>query len=186
MLLTDHEILRWAKAGGISPFIEDHLNPASIDITYGVELLVEQCLSRGGSRLVPVDLAGYAEHDPYQLSPGGFALAQVAESIDLSLPFNPDCWLNVIAKGKSGRAREGLDLLNAGFAEVGYQGNLTLAIKNQLQHDDQLIWPGKRFAQLLFYTSNQPDSLYKGHYQNDSTVQASRGYFAVNTCLSNG
>lgn len=185
MLLADHQIRRWAQAGGITPFIEDNLNPNSIDITYGDELLVEQPLSRGGSRLVPVNLQGYAEHDPYLLPPGGFALALVAERINLSFPFVPDdsgshVTLNAVAKGKSGRAREGLDLLNAGFAEVGYQGNLTLAIKNQLQHDDQLIWPGKRFAQLLIYSSDQPEAFYQGHYQGDSAVQASRGHFITN------
>lgn len=184
MLLTDHEIRRWARAGGITPFNEDNLNPNSIDITFGNELMVEQALSRGGSRMVPVDLGSYAEHDPYLLPPGGFALALVAERIHLGERFTlctgEDAWINVVAKGKSGRAREGLDLLNAGFAEVGYQGNLTLAIKNQLQYDDQPIWPGKRFAQLLFFTSDEPNDYYKGHYQGDSAVQASRGHFTTN------
>lgn len=184
MLLADHQIRRWAQDGGITPFIEDNLNPNSIDITYGDELLVEQPLSRGGSRLVPVNLQGYAEHDPYLLSPGGFALALVAERINLGVSLvgrdGIIRWPSVVAKGKSGRAREGLDLLNAGFGEVGYEGNLTLAIKNQLQHDDQLIWPGKRFAQLLIYSSDQPEAFYQGHYQGDSAVQASRGHFITN------
>ena len=185
VLLTDHEIARWAKAGGITPFREEHLHPNSIDITIGNELMVEQPLARGGSRMIPVDLRGYAEHDPYLLQPSGFALILGAERIHLGERFvtatAEDRWINVVAKGKSGRAREGLDILNAGFAEVGYQGNLTLAVKNQLQYDDQLLWPGKRFAQLLLYTSDEPTSLYSGHYQGDSRVQASRGHFTTNT-----
>ena len=184
MLLADHEIRRWATAGHVTPFNENNLNPNSLDITIGTELMVEQALSRGGSRLVPVDLSQYAEHDPFLLEPGAFALIGVAERISLGerlvLCTGEDAWINVVAKGKSGRAREGLDLLNAGFAEVGYQGNLTLAVKNQLRYDDQLLWPGKRFAQLLFFASDEPNDYYKGHYQGDSAVQASRGHFITN------
>lgn len=184
MLLTDHEIRRWATAGGITPLNEDNLNPNSIDITIGNELMIEKSLSRGGSKMHPVDLRGYTEHDPFLLAPDEFALIGVAERINLRERFvlctGEDAWINVVAKGKSGRAREGLDLLNAGFAEVGYQGNLTLAVKNQLCYGDQLLWPGKRFAQLLFFASDEPNDYYKGHYQGDSAVQASRGHFTTN------
>jgi deoxycytidine triphosphate deaminase len=182
MLLNDYQIASWADTGGMTPFNRNNLNPNSVDLTIGDEIAVEK--NNGELGLVKLHL--YSEGAPFYLHPEQFGLIKVAEYIDLSLPgfieeFNFDeVFLTARAVGKSGRAREGLDLLNAGFAEAGYKGNLTLAVKNQRTRAVQALWPGKRFAQLLLTPCRRPSNLYNGHYQGDTGVQPSRGHFTTN------
>lgn len=185
MLLNDKQITSWADTGGMTPFNRANLNPNSIDITMGDEIALE-----GGAGFFPHSIADYSEAEPFELGAGEIALIKVREWIDLSLAIvigeysyggtlRP-MYLTARAVGKSGRAREGLDLLNAGFAEAGYKGNLTLAVKNQRTRGPQKLWPGKRFAQLLLTPCLQPSAFYDGHYQGDSNVQPSKGYFHTN------
>lgn len=170
MILNDHEIKLFASMSGIHPFNPSQLNPTSYDIAMGNTLAIET-----ETGMKPFHLS---DSETYALEPGQFALLSVREHIDLRTPYGMQ-YLSTVTLLKSSRSREGLQLLRAGWAEAGYYGNLTLAVKNVTQHSRITLFPGFRFAQLVFFPHNPPKALYDGNYQGDTTATASRGYFPV-------
>lgn len=196
MILSDHGIIAWATQGGIEPFYSSNVQPASIDISVGKQILVEERrqLASEGSHMKSIDLSDFSEGFPYYMDPGDFAVVMVAEKIDLSKilvsidvtgvegaadgPFGrritpPTYALSAKAYLKSSRAREGLELLQAGWAEAGYVGNLSLAMRNARRWQRQPLWPGRLIAQLVLHAHRIPMDQYNGHYQNAGEAQGS-------------
>ena len=61
MILPDHEICRLCAAGMVTPFDPSLVNPASLDLRLGGQLLIESCES---PQLVPDPLDQHSEADP--------------------------------------------------------------------------------------------------------------------------
>ena len=171
MILADHQIINWASSGGVRPFDQLLVNPTSIDIRCGDQAMVE-----GSDGLEQMFLFDYDEESPFLLKPGQFALLSVLEHIDLSEPLGGVWSLSAKALLKSGRAREGLSFVDAGWVDCGYKGKLTLAVRNNLQMGDQKLWPGKRIAQLVLFSHQKPMDSYDGNYQGYTSVTASVGH----------
>ena len=170
MILVDYQIRSFAIAGGIWPFSPQQVNPSSYDICIGNSIAIE---TPEGMKEMPLP-----DGNTWRVMPGDFLLVAVKEIINLKL-YPGGNSVSAVARLKSGRSREGLQILRAGWAEAGYEGNLTIAMKNVTRYQTFDIFPGKRFAQLIFYSHSIPDSLYDGNYQGDTTATASRGYFPV-------
>jgi dCTP deaminase len=179
MPLADWQIENLCLAGMVEPFDPDLINPASIDVRLGDNLMIE---SAATSDLVPYPLSRHSQDDPYQMVPGQFVLAHSQPMFNLPRGICADFCL------KSSRGREGLDRtlrdlgldhLNAGFCDPGWTGSvLTLELKNVRQLHPVLIWPGMRIGQLKFQKMDAlPRRSYAetGRYNGDTTVQPSRG-----------
>jgi dCTP deaminase len=170
-ILCDWQIAEQCRAGMVTPFDPALVNPASLDVRLGRHIQVE-CVST--PELVLFDLSDdFSQADPYLLRPGAFILAETMETFHLPETIAAQFML------KSSRAREGLEHLMAGYCDPGWHGSkLTLELYNSRQLHPVPIWPGMRIGQMVFHQMDQrPTRSYAvtGRYNNDATVQGSRG-----------
>jgi dCTP deaminase len=168
-ILCDHEIFNLARRGLVTPFHQELVNPASLDVRLGENLLVEMPQVPA---LLPYSIAGHSQEDPFMLQPHEFVLAETMEEFKL-----PDCVAGQLAL-KSSRAREGIEHLLAGYIDPGYEGRLTLELQNARALHPVALWPGMRIAQIVFHKMSMlPGKSYAltGRYQNDTAVQGSKG-----------
>lgn len=144
MILPDFEIRQWAELGGLDPFNERHVNPASVDLTLGQSY---------------IDLATgeHALTGPFLLMPGEAILATTAEYVHLPAVYAGAVYL------KSSMARKGLDHALAGWVDPGFEGNLTLELHS---HRPIELRPCQRIVQLVLYMMQcEPEMAYNGRYQ---------------------
>jgi len=169
-VLPDWRIHQLGRAGVISPFDPDLVNPASLDLRLGPTLLIESAQSR---QLIPYPLDRHDADRPYELAPGQFVLAATLEQFNLP---NDICGQFLL---KSSRAREGLDHALAGWADPGWHGSaLTLELTNHRQLWSLPLFPGLRIGQMVFHTLDDRVAMpyaITGRYNNDPAVQSSRG-----------
>lgn len=187
-VLSDRSIRRQITAGNlvISPFNNDLVQPASYDVTLGVQFL-ELDKPEGETKSPQRIIDPFINNEYYFkkmkisnycpfiiLRPGQFVLASTMEYFEI-----PN---NLIARveGKSSLGRLGLVVhQTAGFVDPGFKGNITLEIVNSLPYMIKL-YPGMLIAQIAFeYLDNPADQPYgskekKSKYQNDSGPQISR------------
>ena len=101
----------------VDPFRETSLQPCSIDVHLGPNIIVETFWG-----WKDIDLEEFDEIMPFMMSPGMFLLAETEEYIHL--PDNVEAHLHLV----SSRAREGLDHRLAGHVDCGFPGKLTLEV----------------------------------------------------------
>ena len=170
MILADFQIRALCETGMVTPFDPALVNPASLDLRLGDNILIE---SAEGPGLVPYSLASHTPGDPYRLVPGQFVLAETQETFNLPNHLAAQFVL------KSSRAREGLQHLLAGYCDPGWNGSrLTLELKNVRQLHWVGLWPGLKIGQMKFLCMDaRPLVSYaqSGRYNADQTVTASRG-----------
>jgi dCTP deaminase len=153
----------------VNPYDPELVNPASLDVRLGENLLVEIPSS---VELVPYSIAGHTKEKPFMLQPHEFVLAETLERFNVP---------NVVAGQlalKSSRAREGIEHLMAGYVDPGYSGRLTLELQNARSMHPVPLWPGMRIGQIVFHKmSLLPNKDYSvtGRYQGDLKVQPSKG-----------
>jgi dCTP deaminase len=142
LILPDLEIWTLCKRGLVSPFDEALVNPASLDVRLGENLLIEV---EGTSEMESVSLRGTAPEQPFLLQPHQFVLAETVEFFKV-----PDCIAGQLAL-KSSRAREGIEHLMAGYVDPGYEGRLTLELQNARSLHPVALWHGMRIGQLVWH-----------------------------------
>jgi dCTP deaminase len=171
VLLPDHEIRRLCKQQQmVSPYNEELLNPASIDVTLGGYIMVEVPET---PELQRVCIEGYTQAEPYMVEPGAFFLAETREIFNLPDHVGAQFVL------KSSRAREGFDHAEAGWCDPGWNGSrLTMELRNQRRWHQLPIWPDMKVGQLKFIlVSGAPERSYAltGRYNGDLSVTISKG-----------
>jgi dCTP deaminase len=169
-ILVDWQIAERCRAGMVSPFSPELVNPASLDVRLGDTLLIESAES---ADLKPYPLSQHSPEDPYLMRPGQFVLAPTVEQFSIPADVSAQFLL------KSSRAREGLNHLLAGWIDPGWSGSvLTLELHNVRQLQPVRLWPGMKIGQIVFhYLASTPARSYAvtGRYNGDTTVQGSRG-----------
>lgn len=185
MILSDKEIRALCEGGMVTPFDPALINPASLDVRLGDTLLIESAES---PQLKPYPFHLHTRENPYNLVPGQFVLGATMETFFFPRHLTAQFML------KSSRGREGSDCIGwrlmdlaglthafAGFCDPGWTGSkLTLELKNNRQLHPVSIWPGMRIGQFEFSLMSQPPECsydQVGHYNNDQTATASKGYF---------
>ena len=174
-MLADFEIRKGIETGliGISPFSEARLQPVSYDLTLHSEVRVPD------PEVVEIDPFGAAW--PYEytrrrstssttLQPGDFILACTKEILRL----DPSVAARV--EGKSSLGRLGLAVhITAGFIDPGFEGQITLEIKNMAPWAIPLR-AGMRIAQIVFEQVAVPERDYSrtGRYQGQHGPTESR------------
>jgi dCTP deaminase len=153
----------------VTPYDPDLVNPASLDVRLGLELLVEV---EEYPTLIPIDIAGHTPYNPFYLRPGEFVLGCTIETF--YLPHNVAGQFAL----KSTRARQGLEHLMAGYCDPGWSGSkLTLELQNARQHHPVALWPEMRIGQIVFHRMSQDptrDYSLVGHYNHDVSVQSAK------------
>ena len=169
MILCDTEIRALCEQGLVTPYDPALVNPASLDVRLGCDLLVEVA---EWSTMIPVDITWHTQSEPFYLQPHEFVLACTEETFYLPTNIAGQFAL------KSSRARSGIEHLMAGYCDPGWSGSkLTLELQNARSMHPVAIWPGMRIGQIVFHRMSQTpakDYSVTGHYNNDPTVTASK------------
>lgn len=152
------------------PFVPALLNPASLDVTLGDNIMIEVADQR---QLVAMNISDRTAEDPYWMLPSEFCLAETREVF--AIPENISAQFVL----KSSRAREGYENLLAGWCDPGWHGSrLTLELKNVRRFHDLPLYPGLKIGQMVFHRmDSMPHRNYAetGRYNNDQQVAASKG-----------
>lgn len=185
MLLSYNELVKLVESGVIDAPIEN-VNSSSIDLTLDDVIMVEVmpddeevtvCLAQKENipfYEVNMMTDGLPGDYAYRLEPGEFVLASSREVFNL--PNN----ISAEYKLKSSMARNGLEHLNAGWCDAGWNGSkLTLELKNMTQHHDLILEPGMKIGQVVFF-KHEPVPFEKsyaarGQYNGQQQVTASKG-----------
>ena len=169
MILCDLEIRALCEEGLVDPYDPELVNPASLDVRLGPNIMVEV---EDDPELRRFSLHGYTEDRPFLLPPGEFILAETIETF-----FFPSFLAGQFAL-KSSRARAGVEHLMAGYCDPGWQGSkLTLELQNARQLHPIKLWPGMRIGQIVFHRMSQTpaeDYSIVGHYNFDQSVTAAK------------
>ena len=176
MILPDHEIRTLCKMEFrpmVHPFIEENLQPASLDVRLGNEFRV---FERDDIAFIdmskPVDITKGVEVPDdsfFTLHPGEFVLGVTMEHLDV-----PD---NLVARieGKSSLGRLGLIVhATAGYIDPGFIGPITLEM-TCLHPLAIRLRPGMLIGQFSFQRMTSPATKpYRGRYQSASGVESSK------------
>jgi dCTP deaminase len=172
-LLSALQLKEIVDAGIMEHVEPEHINAASIDITLGSTILVEEVphdapvVSLGRKQRLAMQELDIT--NGYVLLPGRFILASSRQV------FNLPNWLSAEYKLKSSMARIGLEHLNAGWCDAGWHGSvLTLELFNCTRHHGIEIRAGDRIGQVVFFKHAEvpADFSYatKGRYNKDKSV----------------
>lgn len=138
------------------------INPASVDIRVGRTVKLE---------------VGYRSFHDYDLGvsgsvdllPGHFALVSTFEHVTV-----PNGYA-VELKLKSSRAREGYDHSLAFWVDSGWDGILTMEVKNVTRFQVLPLALGMRFGQMIVHQLDQPAlNPYRGRYHGATGVEESK------------
>lgn len=164
-MLSDRNILELqGEMELIYPFHHDHLQPCSYDVRLSDDLKTVR-----GKQIS-------LKHDDYVLKPNEFILGSTIEKV--KLPSTVSAFLD----GKSGLGRKGIGThITAGFIDAGFEGNVTLEIKNNSDKQFRLS-EGMLIGQLIFFELKSEcmrpygsDGL-NNHYQNsEGTILSKYG-----------
>ena len=155
MMLSDRNILELqGEMELIYPFHYDQLQPCSYDVRLSDDLKTVR-----GKQIS-------LKHNDYVLKPNEFILGSTFEHV--SIPNN----ISAFVDGKSSLGRLGIAVhITAGFIDAGFEGNVTLEIKNNSDKQFRLS-EGMLIGQLIFFELKSEcmrpygsDGL-NSHYQN--------------------
>lgn len=163
-VLIDRRIAELAQNGMVEPFNPECVQPCSYDVHLGRRAKLE---TPDGFK--DLDLSIYSDTCPLMMAPGCFILGETVETI--RLPDNVEAHLHLV----SSRAREGLQHAVSGLVDAGWQGVLTLELKNNLRYNNIPIYQGLRIAQLTFFEYMESAlNPYRGRYFGDTHVSTSK------------
>lgn len=159
MILTGPEISRQVALGAIEidPFVAEHVNPASVDLTLGDDVVTYRRLAVLDSRIENAEHRFKIE-DSIVLVPGELYLMHTAERV-CTREFVP------VIDGKSSLGRLGVSVhVTAGYGDPGFDGQWTLEVTCVLP---VRVYAGMRFAQMRFHTVHGELRQYAGNYADD-------------------
>jgi dCTP deaminase len=158
-----------AMQGLVDPFDPALINPASLDVRLGPNILIEGGNDTpDGSRWVNRSLVNC----PYRMEPGEFILGATQEFVRV-----PNT-MEAIFQLKSSRGREGFDHALAGYIDPGFHGRITLELRNMNQRHSLTLVNGMLIGQLRFMRlDEEPDRPYSitGRYNMALDVEQSKG-----------
>lgn len=167
MILNDVHILQMMEQGLIQGASDLQVNPASLNITIGHDFMHIVDADK------PIMLGEKVDYIPFHvasichIAPHSFLLATTNETVKLPAD------ICAVVKTRSSIGRTGLNIQNAGFVDPGFEGALTLELKNDT--DRMIHIPvGYPVGQLIFFESYLAEQPYCGKYQHQGTVTGSR------------
>lgn len=173
MYLNYSQIAALIEQGHMKQVERDCINPASLDLRLGREIMVEVEPQHG-------TVIDYRNRQPLTMKtvnlpdegiiihPSQFFLAHTIEICNF-----PDD-LAALFRIKSSMGRIGLEHMDAGWVDPGFHGSLTLEFKNMTQHHAIRLRPGDKIGQLVFLRGEavQAEQSYKavGNYSGYAGV----------------
>lgn len=176
-VLSYHELISLVSSGVINAPVEN-VNGSSIDITLHNIVQRESEWYSGHEEVDPAkkQFPRFFKSDLDELNilaPGEFLLASSVEYFNL--PNN----ISAEYKLKSTLARCGIEHLNAGWCDPGWNGSrLTLELKNMLRNHNVILTPGMKIGQIVFYKHEEVPGYasysVRGQYNNQSLATSAK------------
>ena len=143
----------------VEPFAPEMVNPASYNVRLGRSFLTLKS-TKYNHLGDPVEYTAreIGEGQSILIGPGEFMLATTMEKI--RVPDDAACFVH----GRSSIGRLGLSVQNAGFVDPGFEGHITLELKNETRAPIELV-PGYPVAQLVYMQAEGVQHPYHGKYQ---------------------
>jgi dCTP deaminase len=158
MVVGHHALL--ARVNELFPITPPYkIGSASCDVRVGNQIMYEN-----GDM---VDITEHTEEFPWVMNPGEFLLVSMLEHT--VIPAGLSCLFLL----KSTMARMGMSHAFAGWIDPGWNGILTMEIKNYNQERPLPLWPGMPIGQLIYFETDVAGT-YRGRYQNSVGVVAAR------------
>lgn len=163
---------------GIIQAPHEAVNASSIDITLSKGIFIELPIIGKVVDLIKKETPSFQYIDiPKEglvLPPNFFLLGSSNEVFNLPNTISAEYKIN------SSLARSGLDHLNAGWCDAGWNdATLTLELKNCLQYQSLLLRSGMKIGQITFFEHEEvpPEGSYafKGQYNGVQQVTESKG-----------
>jgi len=129
---------------------------ASVDVRVGNEIMTESG--------VKIGIHQYTEDNPWLMGPGAFLLVSMLEHT--VVPRDMACLFLL----KSTQARMGMSHSFAGWIDPGWDGILTMELKNYNQERPLQLWPGMPIGQLIYMRTLDDGQCYGGRYQHSEGV----------------
>lgn len=179
MLLSHNRLIQLID-GGVINAPKENVNASSIDLTLNGTIMVEWGRPSESSIYIDISkkenirmLKTSIPEKGYQLAPDQFILACSNEFFNL--PNN----ISAEYKLKSSMARNGLEHLNAGWADAGWNGSrLTFEFKNMTQEHYLILREGMKIGQMVFFehepVPEHASYAVKGQYNNQKEVTESK------------
>lgn len=180
MIKPDTWIRGFGEGGGISPFVPEHVNPASYDVTLGNHWIGFSTVLDGyrfdffqGNLPKYKTVEEEVKADEYILHPGSVVLATTFEVVKLPRDVCADLKL------KSTIGRSWINHGLAGWIDCGFEGQITLELQNIGPYSFTLT-KGMKIAQLVFQQmESAPEKAYGesgvGRYQGQLGATRARG-----------
>lgn len=173
-ILSDVKIIEkiYDKELVINPFIYDHVQPSSIDLTLSSEI---KKIKTGITETVNVfdkdmieKIYETSQVEKFVLAPGDFIIGQIRETITIP----SDCNGNI--QNRNSLIRMGIDVGLSSYINPGYSGKLPIVIKNIGNISIELT-SGMRICQLIIQevspiTSNDYSSKNDAKYHNEKDI----------------
>jgi len=173
MILSDKTIKELIEKGKlkVEPFSEELVQCSSLDLRLGYQIARYRAKDfldvKNPSWEIELETI---DGNGFFIQPKEFVLATTLEYIKLP----PD--LTAFVEGRSSLGRLGLFIENAGWVDAGFEGQLTLELYNANKYPIKL-YPEMRICQLVFAKlDREPLNPYRGKYQGQRGVVASRIY----------
>lgn len=183
MILNTYQILELIKTGVVEHANPTNINGSSLDLTLGKYILVERMSEQhkfsGLNKIISLrqkdslcmERIDIEKVGHFILRPGQFILAETIEKFNIPLDISAEYKL------KSSMARIGMEHLNAGWVDPGWNNSvLTLEFRNLTTfHEIELIY-GDKIGQMVFFKHApvEMDDSYavRGRYNGLDTVSA--------------
>lgn len=177
MIWSDVMIREWGSSGGVTPFDDVLVNPASLDLRLGNQIRLPQqrwamLWNEPIGRKTPAEKlwTDAAEFETFVLMPGQFALCHSLEYT--AIPETAAAQL--ISKSSTGRI--GLEHLHSGWGDPGFHGQWTFEVKNAAPWPIELV-AGQPYMQLILCDLvAAPERSYRqtGRYNGQTGATAHR------------
>jgi dCTP deaminase len=135
------------------------IGASSIDVSVGTGVITEN-----GTE---IDLTQHSEEFPWIMEPGAFILVAMKEYTTVPMG------LSSLFLLKSTLARMGMSHAFAGWVDPGWEGILTMELKNYNQERPLPLWPGMPIGQMI-YMNTPVSGRYSGRYQRSIGVVGAR------------
>ena len=180
-IITKRQILEKIKNNeiGIIPTLDAfQIQSNSIDLRLGFTFMIPKRwhITNNGRETMDIlnfntnnskyfDIIELEEGQYFDILPGEYIIVSTLETI--KIPNN----LMAILYPRSSTNRKGLSLDLTGIIDSGYEGQLTLPIKNNTQSHTIRIYPGERFCQIIFETLTEEIKPIKSRYHNKDIIE---------------
>ncbi len=180
-VITKNQILSKIKSGEISftPNLDEfQIQAHAVDLRLGFTFMIPKKwhLTTKGRESLDIlnfdkvnsnyfDVVELEEGQYFDLLPGEHILVSTLETMKV-----PDD-LMAILYPRSSTNRKGLSLDLTGVVDSGYEGQLTLPIRNNTQSQIVRLYPGERLCQVVFETLSEPVQARKSKYHQIDIIE---------------